>query len=65
MHLRNGNATQLSLPIVVRHGMEQQNGERVRRGLEPIKALEVEVLVCTTAVAARGTLTWLPEALIK
>jgi hypothetical protein len=45
--------------------MEQQKGERVRRGLEPIKALEVEVLVCTTAVAARGTLTWLPEALIK
>lgn len=37
----------------------------MRRGLEPIRALEVEVLVCTAAVAARGTLTQLPEALIK
>lgn len=27
----------------------------MRRGLEPIRALEVEVLVCTAAVAARGT----------
>lgn len=37
----------------------------MRRGLEPIRALEVEVLVCTAAVAARGTLTRLPEAPIK
>jgi hypothetical protein len=44
--------------------MGQQESEMVRRELEPMKHSRLRVLA-STAGAARGTLTQLPEALIK